>query len=341
MPCRIIILTGRYFENNYLTILTISSSRCLGQQPASQYGSDWGPGGSVREGSLQSQGQVRQAFLRDGLQQGILQQRQLCPRPCRTWTDSGYLRHRHGTGQWGGGCGFSQTESIGNMLSAACTGAPGKYDLAWLSWLETLEWLNSTLNLVWSYYLITVKHHLPFPCLFTDTFNEIMPTSDFPLCSGSPLSACIPHSWAEFWFNFLFQCGMSTGGNSDSYGAPTPQGSYIENTVIVQYDPLLQEVWDQARKIRCTWWVAEQTAGSEFTFIPSEINYSFCRIDLYLWREEWRVSYLYFCHQTWVAHSTLSDCWSEIDFIEVIITNKMLNGTILAYSDSLIQIYFP
>ena len=48
---------------------------------------------------------------------------------------------------------------------------------------------------------------------------------------------------------------MSTGGNSDNYGAPTPQGSYIENTIIVQYDPLLQEVWDQARKIRCTWYV--------------------------------------------------------------------------------------
>jgi hypothetical protein len=99
---------------------------------------------------------------------------------------------------------------------------------------------------------------------------------------------------------------MSTGGNSDSFGTPTPQvrrrrrggeesgrrrkrqnkkekekgekekekdekekekgekekdiswvlqGSYIENTVIVQYDALLQEVWDQARKIRCTWLV--------------------------------------------------------------------------------------
>ena len=80
----------------------------------------------MRKGSLQSQDQVRPAFLRDGLQQGILQQRQLCPRPCRTGTDSGYLRHRHGTGQSGGGCGFSQTESIANMLSAACTGAPGR-----------------------------------------------------------------------------------------------------------------------------------------------------------------------------------------------------------------------
>jgi hypothetical protein len=29
--------------------------------------------------------------------------------------------------------------------------------------------------------------------------------------------------------------------------------SCIENTIIVQYDPQLQEVWDQARKLRCTW----------------------------------------------------------------------------------------
>ena len=47
---------------------------------------------------------------------------------------------------------------------------------------------------------------------------------------------------------------MTTGGNTDAYsGAPSPQGSYIENTIIIQYDPLLQEVWDQARKMRCTW----------------------------------------------------------------------------------------
>ena len=77
----------------------------------------------MREGSLPSQDQVRPTFLRDGLQQGILQQRQLCPRPCRPRTDPGYLRHRHGTGQ----CGSvlvsglvvvvvsPQTESIGRV----------------------------------------------------------------------------------------------------------------------------------------------------------------------------------------------------------------------------------
>jgi len=65
------------------------------------------------------------------------------------------------------------------------------------------------------------------------------------------------------------QCGMSTGGNSDSYGAPTPQGSFIENTVIVQYDPLLQEVWDQARKIRCTWYDFYEKA---VTFKPYQVD---------------------------------------------------------------------
>jgi len=65
------------------------------------------------------------------------------------------------------------------------------------------------------------------------------------------------------------QCGMSTGGNSDSYGAPTPQGSYIENTIIIQYDPLLQEVWDQARKIRCTWYDFYEKA---VTFKPYQVD---------------------------------------------------------------------
>jgi len=65
------------------------------------------------------------------------------------------------------------------------------------------------------------------------------------------------------------QCGMSTGGNTDNYGAPTPQGSFIENTIIIQYDPLLQEVWDQARKIRCTWYDFYEKA---VTFKPYQVD---------------------------------------------------------------------
>lgn len=46
---------------------------------------------------------------------------------------------------------------------------------------------------------------------------------------------------------FLNSCGMSSSANhnAQAYGAPTPSGSYVENTIIIQYDPYVQEVWDQ------------------------------------------------------------------------------------------------
>jgi hypothetical protein len=43
----------------------------------------------------------------------------------------------------------------------------------------------------------------------------------------------------NFWFGiFTLQAGS---------------GTFFENTIIVQFDPQVQEVWDQARKLRCTW----------------------------------------------------------------------------------------
>lgn len=46
---------------------------------------------------------------------------------------------------------------------------------------------------------------------------------------------------------FLNSCGMSSSANhnAQTYGAPTPSGSFVENTIIIQYDPYVQEVWDQ------------------------------------------------------------------------------------------------
>lgn len=57
----------------------------------------------------------------------------------------------------------------------------------------------------------------------------------------------------------LGKCGMTS---SDATGLQTlnqqqqqqPNGLYIENTIIIQYDPLVQEIYDQARKLRCTWY---------------------------------------------------------------------------------------
>lgn len=53
----------------------------------------------------------------------------------------------------------------------------------------------------------------------------------------------------------IHACG--TAGNTKNelygYGAESGSGTFFENIIVVQYDPQVQEVWDQARKLRCTW----------------------------------------------------------------------------------------
>ena len=68
---------------------------------------------------------------------------------------------------------------------------------------------------------------------------------------------------------FLNQCGMTSSGNTETFGQPNPAGSYVENTVIIQYDPLVQEVWDQARKLRCTWYDYYEKS---VTFRPFQVD---------------------------------------------------------------------
>lgn len=73
---------------------------------------------------------------------------------------------------------------------------------------------------------------------------------------------------------FLNNCGMSSSANHNaaSYGGNTPTGSYVENTIIIQYDPYVQEVWDQARKLRCTWYDYYEKAVSFRPFQVETIN---------------------------------------------------------------------
>lgn len=47
--------------------------------------------------------------------------------------------------------------------------------------------------------------------------------------------------------------GNSPSGQYNGYAGQNVAGSYFENTIVVQYDPQVQEVWDQARRLRCTW----------------------------------------------------------------------------------------
>lgn len=56
---------------------------------------------------------------------------------------------------------------------------------------------------------------------------------------------------------FLGACGMSSSGANQGQLITQPgqtSGLYIENTIVIQYDPQVQEIYDQARKLRCTWY---------------------------------------------------------------------------------------
>jgi hypothetical protein len=70
----------------------------------------------------------------------------------------------------------------------------------------------------------------------------------------------------------LNQCGMTSSGGmiNDNNGQPNPAGSFVESTIIVQYDPLVQEVFDQARKLRCTWYDYYEKS---VTFRPFQVRY--------------------------------------------------------------------
>ena len=65
-----------------------------------KYGSDQGSSSSVRKRPDESPSCLWSTLLRNGLQQRLLQQRQLCPRPLWSWTDTSYLWYRDGPGNW-------------------------------------------------------------------------------------------------------------------------------------------------------------------------------------------------------------------------------------------------
>jgi hypothetical protein len=68
---------------------------------------------------------------------------------------------------------------------------------------------------------------------------------------------------------YLNACGMTSSANNNGGYGPAPSGTFVENTVIIQYDPLVQEVWDQARKLRCTWYDFYEKS---VTFRPFQVD---------------------------------------------------------------------
>ena len=71
-----------------------------------------------------------------------------------------------------------------------------------------------------------------------------------PSCVHIPAS--LGRSSAQFDIG-LHHCGTAGNTENGHYGYESGAGNYFENIIVIQYDPQVQEVWDQARKLRCTW----------------------------------------------------------------------------------------
>lgn len=71
-----------------------------------------------------------------------------------------------------------------------------------------------------------------------------------PSCVHIPAS--LGRTSAQFDIG-LHQCGTAGNTENGNYGYESGAGNYFENIIVIQYDPQVQEVWDQARKLRCTW----------------------------------------------------------------------------------------
>lgn len=72
---------------------------------------------------------------------------------------------------------------------------------------------------------------------------------------------------------FMNACGMTssegTTNRGSSYTSAESNGLYIENTIIIQYDGQVQEIYDQARRLRCTWYDYYEKA---VTFKPFNVE---------------------------------------------------------------------
>ena len=67
----------------------------------------------------------------------------------------------------------------------------------------------------------------------------------------------------------------------------TTDGGYIENVIIIQNDPLVQEVWDAARAIRCEWRsnYKKTVSTKERTALTEVQTMRFAGDDIEVWME--------------------------------------------------------
>ncbi|CAG9865439.1 unnamed protein product [Phyllotreta striolata] len=106
------------------------------------------------------------------------------------------------------------------------------------------------------------KDHMDVHLTFTQPFEGIVSSKGQ---HGDPRCVYVPPSSGQTFFSFRIayaRCGTK----------PDLHGQYYENTVVVQYDKDLLEVWDEAKRLRCEWFNDYEKTASKPPMVIADLD---------------------------------------------------------------------
>ncbi|KAG5881643.1 hypothetical protein JTB14_037807 [Gonioctena quinquepunctata] len=106
------------------------------------------------------------------------------------------------------------------------------------------------------------KDHMDVHLTFSQPFEGIVSSKGQ---HGDPRCVYVPPSSKQTLFSFRIayaRCGTK----------PDLHGQYYENTVVVQYDKDLLEVWDEAKRLRCEWFNDYEKTASKPPMVIADLD---------------------------------------------------------------------
>ncbi|KAK0085768.1 hypothetical protein PV325_004455 [Microctonus aethiopoides] len=106
------------------------------------------------------------------------------------------------------------------------------------------------------------KDHMDVHLLFSQPFEGIVSSKGQ---HADPRCVYVPPSTGQTFFSFRIayaRCGTK----------PDMHGQFYENTVVVQYDKDLLEVWDEAKRLRCEWFNDYEKTASKPPMVIADLD---------------------------------------------------------------------
>lgn len=106
------------------------------------------------------------------------------------------------------------------------------------------------------------KDHMDVHLSFSHPFEGIVSSKGQ---HGDPRCVYVPPSTGQTFFSFRIaytRCGTK----------PDLHGQFYENTVVVQYDKDLLEVWDEAKRLRCEWFNDYEKTASKPPMVIADLD---------------------------------------------------------------------